>query len=207
MISLHRRRPTDPAAATGDLSGHRLVGAGDWTGTDQVALAGRRLGKRTAPDHGASVGQVQGVPRQDLVAVCGRSGHSWLALWSLRHHPRSAHGRGLVHLPGTGGLREPHQGSESRFRSRRVQHARLLSHGGCLGLNYAGLPVSPGSAAFPHSAHPLHPAWPGAGHRRVVAPRRQPEQTDAFRTPLKTCVVRRPLGQRLRSASHSWPAK
>jgi hypothetical protein len=48
--------------------------------------------------------------------------------------------------------------------------------------------------AFPHSAYALHATWPGAGHRRLVAPERQPEPPDAFRTPPKTRMVRRTLG-------------
>ena len=49
---------------------------------------------------------------QDALPVCGRSGHSGLALWCLCDQPRSADGGGLAHLPGTGRLREPDQGTE-----------------------------------------------------------------------------------------------
>ncbi|GMV56258.1 MAG: hypothetical protein AMXMBFR6_20630 [Betaproteobacteria bacterium] len=59
-------------------------------------------------------------------------------------------------------------------------------------------------AAFPRPAHAVHPAWPGAGRRRLRAQGCLPEPPDAFRATTKTRLVRRPLGQCLRSAGHSW---
>jgi hypothetical protein len=52
-----------------------------------------------------------------------------------------------------------------------------------------------------------NPPWPGAGHRWRLAPRYPPEQADALRASPKTRLVRRSLGQRLRSPGHSGSAK
>jgi hypothetical protein len=84
--SLYRRRPADPAAAADDLPSLRLVGAGDRVGADRAVLPSGRMGDGTAADRGASVGQTQNGTRQDAVAVCGRPGHSGLALWRVRNH-------------------------------------------------------------------------------------------------------------------------
>jgi len=61
---------------------------------------------------------------------------------------------------------------------------------------------SAGGVAVPGSVHALHTPRLGAGDRRFLAPRCQPEPFDALRSSSKTRLVRRPQGQCLRSACH-----
>lgn len=111
--TLHRCCPADSAAAANDLSDNRLVGTGGRAGTGRTALPGGRLGKRTTPDRGTSVGQTQNGARQDAVAVCGRPGHPGLALWSFCDHARLA----------DGGARRTYRGRsdcENRFKELKA---------------------------------------------------------------------------------------
>ena len=63
-------------------------------------------------------------------------------------------------------------------------------------------PVPPGGVALKHPARAFYSARLSAGHRRFLAREQLTESPDALRAVSKTCLLRRRVGQCIRSACH-----